>query len=133
MSILSKLIGVKYIFAPHKRPGAYPGVYWQDENKDFTASITAHELTNDGKIQHNHLTIKTVVKDRESGKDRSRLHVTHGHDIAQIQVTEYADFVVLSRVILRGQDKKFYQITVDKNGKIVAVAVPHDQIQFSKD
>lgn len=123
---------VKLLFPKHKRPGAYPGCYWQDDKGNFTASVTSHELTNDGQATHNHLTIKTARADRKSNKDRSRVHVTHGHEIAQMQVTEYADLVVMRRMIIRGTDKKFYQITVN-DGEVIAIAVPHSEIQFTED
>lgn len=125
--------GVKLFFPFHKTPGAYPGAYWNDAKGNFMASITAHEFTNDGKTIHNHLTFKTARKDRAKNLDRSRVHITFGHDIAQMQVTEYADLVVYSKAIIRGEDKKFYQITVDKTGNLKAIPVPHSYIQFTEE
>jgi len=132
-NLLKLLGGVKAIFPPHNPPSAYSGMYWQDANGDFTASITSHEKTNDGKHDHNHLTIKTARSDRTSNKDRSRMHVTHGHEVAQIQVTEYAELVVFSRIILRGDNGKFYALKIDKNGVVKSSLVPSSDIQFSKD
>lgn len=120
--------GPKHIFPPHNPDAPYPGSYWYDRVGNFLANIGAHELTNDGKTWHMHWTIKTARKD--SNLDRSRVHVTIGHEVAQMQVTEDCELVTYLPPIIRGTDGQFYRILADKTG-IKTQKVDKDHIQFT--
>lgn len=138
MPVLTKvtkavLEAMAVLFPAHKPPGRYPGMYWQDAPGRFTASITAHEVNNDGKVIHNHLTIKTARADRAKNLDRSRFHVTHGHEIAQVQITDYAELVTYKPPIFRAKDNQYYRLDM---AKLVAIGaaekVDRSHIQFTE-
>jgi hypothetical protein len=127
--------GCSLVFPPHDAPGAYPSAVWLHKNElgvvSFAASISAHYLTNDKKSKHQHWTIKTSD---ELGKDtdHSRLHVTYGHEIAQVQITGYAELVTMQPPIFRGIDgKTMYRLAISPNGSVKGIPVPHDYIQWS--
>lgn len=122
--------GPKIVMPPHNPDGPYPGLYFFDRQGNFLANVDAHELTNDGKDWHMHLTIKTAREN--SNLDRSRVHVTVGHEVAQMQITEYCELVTYKPPIFRGEDNQFYRLIIGKGGEIRAEKVDKDYIQFTR-
>jgi hypothetical protein len=126
--------GINLVFPAHTPPSGYPSAVWLHKNElgkvSYAASISAHYLTNDKKKTHQHLTIKTAnVLGKDT--DHSRLHVTYGHEIAQVQITGHADFVTMRPIIMRGEDGRMYRLVVKPDGIVKGEVVPHDYIQWS--
>lgn len=125
--------GVEFWMPSHKIPGSYPGVYWQDDKGNFLANLTAHELTNDGKSQHDHIHIKTAVKKGERA-DHTRLSVTIGQEKAQVQVTGYAELVTYLPPIFRGADgKTMFRLMLQPDGTCKGQPVASKDILWSGD
>lgn len=83
--------GPKIILPPHNPGGPYPGIYGYDRVGNFMWNLDGHELTNDGKTWHMHVTMKTARF--MSNLDHSRWHVTIGHEVAQFQTTDKLEVV----------------------------------------
>jgi len=123
------VMGAKFNFPPHDPPGAYPGAYWYHTDGQFAASVTAHDLTNDKKDKHRHITIKTARDlTKNPNMDRSRVHVTYGQDVAQFQVTDYCQAVFYKAPYIKDEKGRWRQLVLKADGSVVAVPVDQKNI-----